>query len=88
MNPLLQRRSAGVLCPLFSFPSRTQHGRWWGFLGEAALPLIDWMAHCGFSWWQILPLNPVDASRSPYSSASAFALDPRLIDTALAGLPE
>jgi 4-alpha-glucanotransferase len=87
MNPLLQGRSAGVLCPLFSFPCHARVGRWWGFLGHDGLTLIDWMARCGFRWWQILPLNPVDSARSPYASPSSFALDPRLIDTHLLGLP-
>jgi 4-alpha-glucanotransferase len=88
MNILLQHRSAGLLCPVFSLPSPRETGRWRGFLGDHSLGIIDWMGHCGFAWWQILPLNPVDASLSPYSSPSSFALDPRLIDPRLSGLPD
>ena len=31
-------------------------------------------------YWQILPLGPVDAVGSPYSSVSAFAGEPLYID--------
>jgi 4-alpha-glucanotransferase len=32
------------------------------------------------SWWQVLPLNPPSCGNSPYSSFSAFAGNPLLID--------
>lgn len=35
---------------------------------------MDWLAAAGQSWWQVLPLGPPDRYRSPYKSASAFAV--------------
>jgi 4-alpha-glucanotransferase len=37
------------------------------------------MARARLDTWQVLPLHPVGAGFSPYSSPSAFAADPRLI---------
>ncbi|AFA49038.1 4-alpha-glucanotransferase MalQ [Acetobacterium woodii DSM 1030] len=34
----------------------------------------------GFTYWQILPIGPIDACFSPYKSTSAFAGNPLLID--------
>lgn len=55
-----------------------------GTLGEAARRFVDLIAEAGFTVWQVLPLGPVDASRSPYQLRSAFAGNPALLD--LAGL--
>ncbi|MCC5870372.1 MAG: 4-alpha-glucanotransferase [Gammaproteobacteria bacterium] len=74
-SPLDQRR-AGVLLHPTSLPPAA-HG---GVLGDAACRFIDLLADAGFSVWQILPVGPVDASWSPYSSKSSFAGNARLID--------
>jgi 4-alpha-glucanotransferase len=58
-------RESGVLLHLTSLPG--------GRLGEAAFRFVDWLAEAGQSWWQVLPITPPDAHRSPYSSPSAFA---------------
>lgn len=44
-----------------------------GNLGEDAFRFVDFLARCGFSVWQMLPVGPVNLSGSPYQSASVFA---------------
>jgi 4-alpha-glucanotransferase len=72
----MKNRSAGILCPLFSLPGAYGIGQ----LGIKARKFIDYLSDSGFSFWQILPLNPIDPSNSPYSSSSAFAGYPFYID--------
>ena len=67
-------RSAGVLVPLFSLRNESS----WG-IGEIAD--IDgfsgWLAGASHAVLQLLPVNAVSpGENSPYSSMSAFALDP------------
>lgn len=69
-------KTTGILCPLFSVNGEYGIGQ----MGKYSLQFIDWLAECGFSHWQILPLNPVDFVKSPYSSPSAFAGYFALID--------
>jgi 4-alpha-glucanotransferase len=78
-SPPLERRRAGVLCHLTSLPGSLRHGT----IGRDALTFLDWLAECGFSVWQMLPLNPPDRFGSPYSSVSLSAIDPTLRDPAL-----
>ncbi len=40
---------------------------------------MDFLADCGQSWWQVLPVCPPDGGGSPYNSTSAFAGSPDLI---------
>lgn len=72
----MNNRSAGILCPLFSVPGIYGIGQ----MGQSAIDFIDYLSHSGFSYWQILPLHPVDSDNSPYSSSSAFAGYPYYID--------
>ena len=51
-----------------------------GDLGAASRDFVDWLARAGASVWQVLPLVPVGAGDSPYSSAAALAGNPWLID--------
>lgn len=69
-------RTSGVLCPIFSLNGDYGIGQ----LGKYTLEFIDYLSDCGFTHWQILPLNPVDFVKSPYSSPSAFAGYFALID--------
>jgi 4-alpha-glucanotransferase len=51
-----------------------------GGLGADARRFVDFLAACGVSLWQILPLGPTGYGNSPYSGHSAFAGNPLLID--------
>lgn len=63
----------GIAIPLFSLHSSSSHG-----IGEwlDLKLLIDWCASIGFTIIQLLPLNDTGVCTSPYSSISAFALNP------------
>jgi 4-alpha-glucanotransferase len=74
MSSVLDRRRAGVLLHPTALPG--DHG----VLGDAARRFIDWLAPAGFTVWQVLPLGPVGADRSPYWVRSDCALNPALID--------
>ena len=73
--PILNR-SGGVLLPVFSLPGKYGIGTF----GQEARQFIELLIDMGFSYWQILPLCPVDECNSPYKSASAFAGNPLFID--------
>ena len=68
---MLPQRSSGLLLHITSLPSA--HGV--GDLGPEAYHFADFLTSAGQTYWQILPLTPVDpgAGFSPYSSPSAFA---------------
>lgn len=68
-------RASGVLVHPTSFPGRFGIGD----LGPEAYRFVDWLAGAGQKWWQVLPLNPIDAGNSPYQSPSAFAGNPLLV---------
>ncbi len=69
-------KKTGILLPIFSLPSRYGIGDF----GKAAYDFVDFLAECGQSYWQILPLNPTSFGDSPYQSPSAFAGNPYFID--------
>jgi 4-alpha-glucanotransferase len=71
----LRLRSSGVLLHATSLPG----GHGIGDLGPEARRFADWLADAGQSWWQMLPIGPVGAANSPYSSPSSFAGGPFLI---------
>ncbi len=76
---MLERRRAGVLLHPTSLPGSGSQGSF----GADARRFVDLIASAGFTIWQILPLGPVDGSRSPYLLKSAHAGDPRFIDTTM-----
>ncbi len=78
-TPLLERRRAGILMPIFSLPS--PYGI--GTMGRAAFDFVDFLKDAGQSYWQILPLGPTGYGDSPYQSYSTFAGNPYLIDLEL-----
>ncbi|MEE8424617.1 MAG: 4-alpha-glucanotransferase [Elusimicrobiota bacterium] len=71
-------RRAGIALPLSGIRSEKDLGC--GDLGSA-VPFLDWMHRAGLSVLQLLPLNDLAPGDScPYSSISAFALDPIYAD--------
>jgi 4-alpha-glucanotransferase len=73
-KPSLKRRASGILLHPTSLP-----GPRGGDLGPAARAFVDFLADCGQSWWQVLPVCPPDGAGSPYASNSAFAGSPALV---------
>ncbi|MCA9538473.1 MAG: 4-alpha-glucanotransferase [Myxococcales bacterium] len=69
-------RRGGILLHPTSLPGN--HGI--GDLGERAWRFVDWLSTTGLRAWQVLPLVPPGAGDSPYSSWSAFAGNPWLVD--------
>jgi 4-alpha-glucanotransferase len=68
-------RASGVLLHPTSLP-----GPWgMGDLGPASRGFLRWLNRSGQKLWQMLPLTPVGATGSPYSSPSAFAMNPLLL---------
>jgi len=73
-NPLTQRR-AGVLLHPTSLPGKRDHGD----LGQGARRFIDFLQAAGMIVWQMLPLGPTHADRSPYQCLSVHAGNRALI---------
>ncbi len=48
-------------------------------MGAEARGFVDFLADCGQSWWQMLPVCPTDELGSPYASPSSFAGNTMLI---------
>ena len=69
-------RSSGVLLNISSLPGEFGIGGFSGDCVEFAMRIAD----MGFSWWQILPLTTIGAGNSPYSGASAFAINYLYVD--------
>ncbi len=51
-----------------------------GSFGKNARNFVDFLADCGFTYWQTLPFCMTDFYNSPYKSFSAFSLNPYFID--------
>lgn len=69
------KRTAGILLPVFSLPSR--YGI--GCFSKSAYDFVDWLREAGQTYWQILPLCPTSYGDSPYQSFSTFAGNPYYI---------
>ena len=69
-------RSSGVLMHISSLPGSDSIG----CFGKEAYEFIDFLADCGFTWWQVLPFCMADECNSPYKSYSAFGGNPYFID--------
>ncbi len=74
-------RTAGVLCHISSLPSAFGIGDF----GPEAIRFAKFLKSSNQSWWQILPLTPIDVNQafSPYSSVSAMAGNTALISPEL-----
>lgn len=51
-----------------------------GSFGKQCIEFVDFLKSCGFSYWQVLPFCLPDFCNSPYSSFSAFSVNPNFID--------
>ena len=69
VNKLFAARGAGILL----HPTSLAGPCGIGDMGPSAHAFVDWLAAAGQKFWQVLPLNPIDATGSPYQSSSAFA---------------
>lgn len=74
-----QERTAGVLMPIASLPSKDGVGSF----GKEAYAFVDMLADMGIGIWQILPLNPLGYGNSPYQPYSSYAGDEIYIDLEL-----
>src|SRR6476659_7659685 len=79
MNLPVEKKSAGVLAPLFAL--RTENDLGIGDL-EGLRQFIDWAAGIGFKLVQLLPVNEMGADHSPYNAISAIALEPTTLHLA------
>ncbi|MBB1126995.1 4-alpha-glucanotransferase [Thiospirillum jenense] len=68
-------RRAGVLLHITSLPGTGNTGD----LGSEAFHFINFLADCGMTWWQMLPIGPPQGGLSPYQTSSAHAGNPQLI---------
>ena len=70
----MNKKRSGILLHVSSIAA--EYGI--GDLGPQAYKFIELLSSLKQSYWQILPLNPTDAinGNSPYSSNSAFAVNP------------
>ena len=73
---MLTQRRSGILLHPTSLPGVQSIGS----LGQEAYDFVDFLASSGQSVWQILPLGPTGYGNCPYSSFSAFAGNPLLIN--------
>lgn len=74
-NDLMENRRAGVLLHPTSLPGPLSNGDF----GHEAYRFIEFISTCGFKVWQMLPLGPTHADKSPYQCLSAHAGNPLLI---------
>ncbi|SDZ83923.1 4-alpha-glucanotransferase [Desulfuromusa kysingii] len=73
---MLTQRQSGVLLHPTSLPGEQAIGS----LGPEAYDFVDTLLAAGQSVWQLLPLGPIGYGNCPYSSFSAFAGSPLLIN--------
>lgn len=69
-------RKSGVLMHVSSLPGDYSCGAF----GKQAEAFVDFLADCGFSYWQVLPFCMVDECNSPYKSYSTFGGNPYFVD--------
>lgn len=65
----LRERKAGILLPMFSLPSKYGIGSF----GKDAYRFVDFLEKTGQTYWQLLPMNQLNDTYSPYQATSGFA---------------
>ena len=70
-NTEQETRTAGILMPVASLPSKEGAGNF----GAEAYRFVDLLSEMGVSVWQILPLNPLGYGNSPYQPFSSYVGD-------------
>ncbi len=70
-------KKAGLLVPLWTLSHRDDYGI--GDLRSLRL-FLPWAQKAGLSFIQLLPVNEMDQTNSPYSAISSVALDPIYLD--------
>jgi len=73
---MLTQRRSGILLHPTSLPGQQPIGS----LGQEAYDFVDFLQASGQAVWQLLPLGPIGYGNCPYSSFSAFAGNPLLIN--------
>ena len=69
----------GILLPIFSLPNKYGIGDF----GYSAYKFIDILKRNNMECWEVLPINPIDDSNSPYSPISSTAIEPLFISLEL-----
>ena len=72
----MSSKECGVLLPIFSLPGKYGIGT----LGQNAYKFIDFLSECGFSYWEVLPVEDIGKGNSPFDIPSAFSLNYLFID--------
>ena len=75
-KPWLKERGSGFLLHVSALPSASGTGN----LGVGSRKWLNFLKSCGQNYWQVLPVGPTGFGNSPYSSLSAFAGNPLLLD--------
>ena len=73
---MLTNRGSGILLHPTCLPGLFGSGDF----GTDAYKFVDWLASCGQTYWQLLPMGETGPGNSPYMSSSAFAGSFLLID--------
>lgn len=85
MKLSLDKKLAGILCPVFSIRTENDLG-----IGdtEGVRQMIDWCHRHGFGVLQLLPINETSGDNSPYNAIISLALEPTTIAISPEHIPD